>query len=225
MKKVFFNIFILAVLSLQAQSNLSAKQIWINYVDSFGDATQIRNIKTSYTKANVLVDTVKFTTEIYTRYPDKLRYTIENSSQKITYILNGDTGIFIFNDSISPLSKKDISNYKYMALVFPEFYYIDLGYTFDLMGIEVVDNKQYYKIKTHSPKQEEELIYYINTKDYTILKLIVDNQITTITEIAKIDGIRMVKSSEFNVDNNTMKMEKQIIKFNIEIDDTIFELK
>ncbi len=106
-----------------------------------------------------------------------------------------------------------------MALIFPELYYDKI----ELVGVDVVDGNEYYNIKIDT--DIEILNYLIDKDDFTIFRVLSDGYIMEILETEIVDGIKLIKSSKSIHGNDTMTGNTIDCQLNVDINDSIFELK
>ncbi|MCP4179171.1 MAG: hypothetical protein GY756_15535 [bacterium] len=117
----------------------------------------------------------------------------------------------------------EIIKYKDQGLILPEFYYKEKGYKIDLIGEEKVNQKKYYNIKVET--NSETLNYLIGRSDFSIFRLISNQSYTEVKESIKINGIKLIKSSIYKSGKFKREALRVNTKLNIEINDSIFDLK
>ena len=224
------NIIILSILftfiiscSSEQKKELSKDEILEKFIESFGNKEKIMNIKTYSTEKEVKskYGIIKAITKI--KYPDRVyqQMTYPNGA-KVTYIVNGNSGIIKSPKGIEIMSKDDILGYKFVALIFPEVHYKERAYSYELSENTVVNEKEYYTLILKTDFSISN--YLIDQDTYEVYRIIDDKSIYEVCSTIKIDDISLIETSYSISGNDTIFNRNFNSELNMEIDDAIFNM-
>lgn len=226
MKNIFlvilvFNVFIFANCQ---NKRLAIDKIWNKHLAFYGEKEKVLSIKSSVSKTKGVSGMGKSEILLKIKYPDKIfqEITYANNS-KVTFILNGKTGIIKHPNGVDTMSVEDVYSFTQIALVYPEFYYSELGIKKELLGEKTDKNKSYYEIKITTPYEES--IILIDKETYGPYKVIRENSVYEVLETERIDGVVTVKKNLMIFDSDTIIYENVEISHNIELNVDDFEIK
>ncbi len=228
MKNIFLIqtvILLLTVSCLTGQNyKLTSEEIWSKYLDSLGELDALLNSKTSSTVIAWESEIGKTIIKTRTKYPDKVTIEISNpNNTKSVVIVNGDSGIVKTIKGIETLSGNEMATYKLMALIHPEIHFTELGFKIELNGEENVNGKDYYNLKIN--KINESVSYLINKTNFQLFRIVKENSFMEILESNMIDNIRIVKQFKYCSGIKCKKVTLTEQKWNIVLDDKIFNLE
>ena len=227
MKNLIFILIISILLTNCANSQnnkLTSEQIWEKYLESFGNKEELLKIKTLSSSSVVDTKNGKIYSKRKIKYPDKVYHEIlYPNNMTLTYIVNGDSGIVKSPNGVEYLPLSEVKLYKQSALIFSEIYYKELGYKIELIGEEKSNDKRYYNLKVTT--EFETLNYLIGQDYFEIYKLISGESTTEVVTSIKIDGINVIKKSKYFREGKEWVANLIEQEFNIEINDSIFNLK
>ncbi len=206
------------------ETELSVKDIWKNYLSAIDKDGKLKEIKTyrEVSVTNSPEGTVTTTTEV--KRPDKMVQTIVFSDATTKCVMNGKMGSFETVEGIISMKDADFLRFRGKLEIIPEFYLEKNGYELKLLGKEKIGEKEFYKIRAFQPTEQNELIYFIDTQNYTLAKMSVNINTLIIKEYCDVEGIKLVKKSELKHDTEAVITEFSY-EFNIELDDAIFTVK
>ncbi len=211
--------------SISQNNELTSKVIWENYLDTMGELDVLKKNKTSSSLFVAELEYGNIYVETRIIYPDKVNIetTYPNKSKSVL-VVNGDLGVYKTINGIESLSKNEILNYKRMALVHPELHFMNLGFIIELVGVENIRNKKYYNLKVDTGATA--LTYLIDKSNFQIFRIIKeDGTYLEIIETELVNGIRLVKQFDYCRGNECSRGTYTKHKWNIEIDNKIFEIK
>jgi zinc protease len=119
----------------------------------------------------------------------------------------------------------ELGGMKESAMIFPEMYYAQLGYTSVLLGIEEQkDQKQYYKIQVNKGGDRKDTDYYdVNTG----LKIRSEGKqgTTEYSDYKAVDGVMFPFGMTQNMGPQTINFVVSAVKLNSKLKDDLFEIK
>ena len=167
------------------------------------------------------------TMDMYFKAPDKMLMQVGSGAMVFAkQIYNGGKGV-----SSSPMSGEtkaiegdELEGMKEASMIFPELYYATLGYTTQLLGIEVQKNqKQLYKVQVNKGDRKETEYYDVQSG----LKVRAENkeQVTEYGDYKAIDGIMFPHLMTQNMGPQTISFVVSAVKLNTKLKDDFFEVK
>lgn len=219
-------LFLLTVFSCKSNSNknLTVEQIWEKFTNAYGNKEKINGIR-SY-KATLITSQNgnSYETEFYLKGKDKLVLVYKYPDNNVTYKLNGLEGIEISQNKKRILDDNEVLSLKTMCNLYSEIYFVNKGYKLELMGKELINENETYKVKVID-ENNEVFFYYIDTKTFYDIKLESKNGASYFSDYKLIDGILCSFKSRFVQNDNELMIEKRDVQFNPSIEDSFFDLK
>ena len=203
---------------------LTSEKIWTNYLQTFGNKETVMKIKSLSREVVIKSKQGEIKYILKVKYPDKVyQEIIYPNNQKLISKLNGNKGIHVYPSGIEPFSEKEISDTKLLGLIFPELYYEEFGYEFELKESVSVGDTEYYKIEITN--DFETFYFLIGMKDFEVHFTNYSDLKTEILETGITDGVGYIKKSKATMGEDTMISNTILNKYNIEIGDELFEIK
>ena len=156
--------------SSTSNKNLTVEQIWEKYTNAYGDKEKINGINSYQSKLITTQNGNSYETDFYLKGKDKLVLVYKYPDNIVTYKLNGQEGIEISHNKIRNLEENEVQSLKSMSNLYSEINFANKGYKFELIGKEIINEKETYKLKVISEKNEV-FFYFIDTKTFYVLKL------------------------------------------------------
>ena len=173
---------------------------------------------------------------IWYKTPNKIKTEWLVRDQKIVHAFDGETAWRIQTMSgvtePEPISEEQADETKNNADQYPFVDYKNKGHKLELLGKEVLDGIEVYKIKL-TRKSGSEVIYFLDGKSgkelknsYMMTRGEADFLIERIPgDYKKVDGLLVPFSSEARLDGNTIsKILWDKVEINPEMDDSIFKM-
>jgi len=210
--------------SSTSNKNLTVEQIWEKYTNAYGDKEKINGINSYQSKLITTQNGNSYETDFYLKGKDKLVLVYKYPDNIVTYKLNGQEGIEISHNKIRNLDENEVQSLKSMSNLYSEINFANKGYKFELIGKEIINEKETYKLKVISEKNEV-FFYFIDTKTFYVLKLESKNGTSYFSDYKLVDGILCSFKSKFVQNNDELITEKKDVQFNSKIEDSFFEIK
>lgn len=139
---------------------LTALDVINRYVEATGGTENYLDVKDRTTIIKGKMMSREFSVTIQQKAPDKLRQEIQAGPATQTFIFDGTKAVMIMGDNITPISGNELDQTKIEAqmnfLLDPEAYRV----TPELIGTEMIDSVQCYKISMTSDTSTTWLQYY-----------------------------------------------------------------
>ena len=222
---ILIQIIILFISSCSVSQNqdLTGQEIWVKYLETFGKKDNLLKIKTFSYISDTESEFGNIKAKMILKYPDKIFNEITYSNGAVvTYILNGEKGIVKAPNGNEDLSNDIILSMKNMALIFPELYYIELGYEIKLKGQKDLGKKSFYIITVKTDIETFE--YIIDKSNFQIFQLVAGNSVSEYEETAIFEDVRVVKKLIYISEKNKMITRYSNYRINDKVDDDIFEI-
>jgi len=231
MKKTAFLLICLFISStfIYAQT---ADEIINKSINALGGLEKYQNLKSIYVDAEV--NSMGFTIPITITQKGKSFYIEQNLMGQLMKVgydgndgwivnpMSGNTEPQKMDETMLEQFKQQNDLTKNPLLKFKE-----QGNSFELLGIEKVDNVKAYKIKTIT-KENEERILFISSDNYLPVKLVTEKGEeqgeVLIKDYKNLDGIMMFHAIEVKSQGQNVSFKFNEIKLNPEVDDKIFKM-
>lgn len=166
--------------------------------------------------------------------PNKFHMEVEMQGQKMIQAYDGESG-WMIAPWVSPepqdLAGQELKQAMEQADIDGELYnYAEKGSTVELLGKEDMDGSEVFNIKL-TTKDGDVKNYYIDVETYIILKQkgkisaqgqMIDVE-TVMGDYQDIEGVIMPMSIASKTPMGTMNITIEEVKFNVEVDESIFE--
>ena len=235
MKKLIIPFF-LSLIFISASFAQTVDEILAKYFQAQGQEKLLAT-NTFTTKGKIIQGQFEIPFTSYHKRPMKFKSEAEFQGMKIISAFDGETGWSInpmtgSNDP-QPMTAEQLDRMKIQADYDGMFYnYKDKGYTVEYLGKEPVDDIETYKLKLTRPNGDI-ITAFIDADNYVILKTDskmkiqdVDREAETVFSNYKyVDDILVPFSIETKMDGKTvMQMVLEDVKYNVDLDDSIFEM-
>lgn len=151
----------------EAPKDLTAQKVIDNYITALGGAANIKKTKTMVMKLSASMGGYQIEITNKKMYPKKSGYVKSYESvlingtmlaqKKVFDGTNGHTSSMV---GASDITGDELEQLKLENTPFTELRYAELGYKLELIGIDVVNGKDVYKIEVTDPKGNKESHYY-----------------------------------------------------------------
>jgi len=235
-------IFLASVLILISGGILysqSIDEILEKYYETMGGLERLRTVKSMKKMGKYIVVAQggwEMSMTMWYKTPNKIKTEWLVRDQKIIQAFDGKTAWYIRTLSgvtePEPMSEEDANETKNNADLYPLVDYKNKGHKLELLGKEVLDGIEVFKIKL-TRKSSSEVIYFIDGKNGMVLRhsrTVTRGEADFIAEsipgdYRKVDWLLVPFSIEYRVDGNTIsKILWEKIEINPEMDDSIFEM-
>ena len=217
----------------------SVDEILGKYYEAMGGLDRLRTVKSMKKMGKYIVVAQggwEMSITMWYKAPNKSRTELSFRNQKIVHAFDGETAWRIQTMSgitePEPMCEEDATETKNNADQYLLIDYKNKGHKLELLGKEVLDGIEVFKIKL-TRKNGSEVIYFLDSKSGKELKNShmmtrgeADHLIERIPgDYKKVDGLLVPFSIEDRVDGNTFsKILWEKVEINPEMDDSIFEM-
>lgn len=226
-KLIFISIvlvFLFSNASLAQNKNITAEEIWDNYLNTFKDLDKVKNLKTVCYSSQVKFKNGGHISNYKIIRPSKSYCeTIFDNGFKRELVYNNGKGQIIFKGEVSEMPPIELWQSKRSALFLYEPYYKELGCEIKLMNDKIINGVAYYKLELTS--EHETLYYILDKKSFEIAQLITNNGVLLKNEVKVIDGINLVTKFMIINSKDTVWAENSRYEFDVEVDESLFEIK
>lgn len=222
MKNVIFFSVVLLFVGCNNNIKIDSEMVWSNYLKNFGDSAKINNVKTiRYTSEYVHEGIITGTSEVILKGDNKIKITFKSPEMVIVTKFDGENFIRRTNDKITEVPIKDRIGLKRMCDFFHEVYYKKHGFKVELIGMGKIDNVDVYKVKYFFKDMIS--YYYIDTKNFNVVKIESDYGEFWPIEIKELDGIRYFSKYKTIDPYTTAFTNVRSMEINPEVNDSIFK--
>ncbi len=211
-----------------APAGVTANQVINNYITALGGAKKLKKVKDVTINSGASMQGRPITLDLYYKAPDKMLLQVGSGAMVFAkQVYNAGKGV-----SSSPMSGEskaiegdELAGMKEAAMIFPELYYSELGYTSELLGIEEQkDQKQCYKVQVNKGGDRKDTDFY---DVQTGLKVRTESKegITEFADYKAVDGILFPHSMTQNMGQQAFNFVVSAVKLNSKLKDDFFEVK
>lgn len=217
--------------SMPVPEGVTANSIINDYLDAIGGLEQLNNVKSIIIAMDAEVQGVTIESVLYHTAPNKLSLSNKMMGNIISQsIFDGQSGKTINMGQANDMDSTQLADMKIDARLFPERYYEDLNVKTTLKGIELINEKEAYRIEIEYPSGTKKSNYFdcqsklkIRELDYKEEGKIVTKDISDYKEI---DGIKIPHSSSVNgVMPIPLVLKTQAVEINVEISEELFKVE
>ena len=217
----------------------SVDEILGKYYEAMGGLDRLRTVKSMKKMGKCIVVAQggwEMSMTMWYKTPNKIKTELLVRDQKIIHAFDGKTAWRIHTMSgvtePEPMYEEETNETKNNADQYPLLDYKNKGHKLELLGKEVLDGIEVFKIKLKR-KDGSEVIYFLDSKSGKELKNShmmtrgeADYLIERISgDYKKVDWLLVPFSIENRVDGNTMlKILWEKVEINPDVDDSIFEM-
>ncbi len=211
-----------------APVGVNAEQIIKNYVNALGGEKNLAKVKNVTIHAEATMQNMPITLDIYTKIPDKVLIQVGSGAmvfQKQIYNAGKGVSISPMNNETKPMVADELAAMKEQAILFPEIYYAQLGFTAELLGIEEQkDLKQFYKVLVSKGNGKKDTDYY---DVLTSLKMRTESNEQTYSyeHYKAVDGIMFPFDMSQAMGPQAIHFKVDNIILNGKMKDNLFEIK
>jgi len=211
---------LLPIFGFTHNETLTADEIWGNYINTFGDKEEVYSIETYECTFEMSSDFGVTKGRMRIIRPDKVRSDFKYpNGAKVTFLINGDSGIIKSPGGIEPMPEEDLAQFKLTALIFPELTYQILCLNED----EKIEGKNYYSIDMLA--NNDTLTYLLYKDNFQVYRIIDKNGYTEVLETQHIDNFLLVKWVKYISEENIMVTNYKKQWINRRISKRHFKLK
>lgn len=219
---LFFSFALLISCNIISQDKLTAEQIWSKYTEQIGDKSKIKELKGIRIKSVIKQNgQIINESELNSNNKDKLKMIIHNQSNEVIYILNGNNAVQVTNKNPRTLSDNETVDLKKTIDNFTEINYKEHGFNLELIGKELVEGSENYKIKFF--KENSVVFYFINSKSFKVTKIEDAQGASYPSDIRNIEGINFFFKTKMVYNNNEFFQEIISIELNPSFDENFFK--
>jgi len=205
------------------KNDLTVEQIWNSYLEQYGNQKEIDKV-TSIVQVSrsKLVKLNRVGTIESTLKNGKIRLHYIDEQLDVTTVYDGSNFVRYCNGEKQEVLKMEEIVIKQYADFFHERNYLKHGYNIKLVGNDMIKNKPVYIVEYYS--KDCSSLYYIDKKDFSIMRIKNKEQDLWPIEIKSKDGIKYI-SKMISIDEyDTNEIDVISIDFNKEINDSFFQL-
>lgn len=204
---------------------LTGKEVFNRYIKALGGKHNLAKIKSSVTTSLLYINNKYFGKKtIYIHYPDKVAMKYYYFNGKIAWeILNGKNAIIkTTSGHVENAKKEDIKYLTQIGYIFPELYYLDHNYDFDILK----QDKNNYAVRISKGDFYQD--YYINKLTYECSKISDSNSTSIFLKDTIINNVSMpltTKTISLSNPKEIIIEHHQFYKINEKISDSIFDMR
>ena len=219
---LFISFAFLISCNIISQDKLTADEIWSKYTETIGDQSKIKELKGIRIKS-VLKQNGQIIneSELNSNNKDKMKMIIREQSNEVIYILNINKAVQIANKNTRILSDNEIVDLKKTIDNFTEINYKEHGFNIELIGKELVDGSENYKIKFF--KENSIVFYFINSKSFKVAKIEDGQGASYPSDSRNIDGINFFFKTRMVYNNTEYFQEIISIELNPAFEEHFFK--
>jgi predicted Zn-dependent peptidase len=209
-----------------APAGVTADQVINNYVTAIGGAKKLKKVKDVTINYGAPMQGKILNLDMYYKAPDKFLLQVGLGTTifvKQTY--NAGKGISASGNENKPIEGNELIALKELAMIFPEMYYPQLGYTTELLGIEEQkDGKQLYKIVVTKSADMKDTDYYDVSTGFKV-RTEGKESLSEFGDYKAVDGVLFPHALSQMMGPQTINFTVSAIKINAKLKDELFEIK
>jgi predicted Zn-dependent peptidase len=209
-----------------APAGVTADQVINNYVTAIGGAKKLKKVKDVTINYGAPMQGKILNLDMYYKAPDKFLLQVGLGTTifvKQTY--NAGKGISASGNENKPIEGNELIALKELAMIFPEMYYPQLGYTTELLGIEEQkDGKQLYKIVVTKSADMKDTDYYDVSTGFKV-RTEGKESVSEFGDYKAVDGVLFPHALSQMMGPQTINFTVSAIKINAKLKDELFEIK
>lgn len=172
--KKYLTLFAIVFLAFIGSYAQTVEEVINKHVEAMGGAEKLKSLRSLYMEGvAVMQNGNEITSKIYKVQGKLVRREIEFGMGSVTMIVTDKEGWSSnprSNGAFEPLPKEAVEAQQIeLDLAGPLVDYAAKGHKVELIGKETIGTTEAYKIKL-TPKTGKEIIYYIDTKDYYVIR-------------------------------------------------------
>lgn len=211
-----------------APAGMTADQVINNYITAIGGAKKLKKVKDATIQATATMQGMPISLDFYFKAPDKMLMQVGSGAMvfvKQIYNTGKGTSSSPMNGETKPIEGDELKSMKEQALIFPEMYYAELGYTTELLGIEErAGMKQCYKVIVSKGGDMKDTDYYDVETGFKV-RTESKEAIAEFADYKDVDGIMYPHTLSQNMGEQNAKFTVTTLKFNSKLKDDFFEVK
>ena len=222
-----------------APEGVTAESVMADYVKAkYGDlpakklAKKLKKIKDVTTKMNASIQGQTISITTYQKAPNKHAQTVGMGSMVIQKtVFDGTKGKESGMQGNKDVTGEDLEKLKLESVMFAETKYAELGYKYELLGIEALESGDAYKLKIVDPFGEEESAWFDVKSGLKVKTLkVTENEqmggsITAIgiyADYKEVNGIKYAHKISQVMGPQALEMEVTSIEMNTKLGDDVF---
>lgn len=210
---------------------LTASDVIQNYIEAIGGADNLMKITDRTTVMRGKVQGTNVTIVLYQKAPDLLKQDIRAGGMEQTILFNGEKGIMIAADAKTEIPASELEKLKYEATIQFMLKLDELNITTELVGHDVIDGKNAYRIDFTSGTGAKWSNYFdtetgLKLKESKELKTAQGSflQETFLSDYKEIEGIKYPFGVKQIIGPQVLEFKVSSIKVNSGIADDTFTI-
>ena len=206
--------------------DVTADQVINKYLDAIGGEEKLKTIKSIKSVAAIEVMGNRLEMLSYKKHPNKsfLSQTM-GGNEMMKIVFDGEKGQMSGMQGNTTVEGKEAEAMKDQAVIFYELGYKERGIKAELNGIEEINGKKAFKVTFTGKAGDISEKWYDPQSGLAFKFKSAEGQVFTIVDYKVFDGIKMPGELKFNAQGMDMTVQNESVEFNIDIEDSIFEIK
>ncbi len=216
MKYLHFTLFLLVILSFNGNSQHAENKL-INeaYIEAIGGYDKLKSVETIEMTVISIINGKKLTMISKMKSPDKARITRKMDSNTSVSVYNNGKGVMAAGDKVVPMKESELNSMRTNALIFPELYYNELGFSQKYNGITAYDkNLNYHEVEIRTLDGRRFFNFYNTKTNLLEMQIDEDKSITYFQDYREVDGILFPFILKYLSDNSSIVFEVTDININ-----------
>lgn len=209
--------------SSKSKSEPFAEEVWENYLATFGDRSQIENLKSSYSRMLIYSPTSVDTFYLYKKEPRRVYRKLSTQSGVVTeYYLIGEDVFIKQGNNHRQLEGTESLIFKMNVSLYPEINYKAFGVLFQLEKDRIINDVPHYSLKL---SYDDWFVFYtIDKQTFECIEMLDDKGFTNRMKSDSINGLRYIKEFIADYNGTEVRFVYDDYQLDIEISDSIFEM-
>jgi hypothetical protein len=233
MKKIFFALFSLATLTVQAQT---AGEVIQNYTKGMGGLDAFNKVATAKITGTYTTQGNDLPLTIQIINGKGMRTDVEAMGQYVTNVYFNGKGWkinpFAGVETATDVTGQELNDFKVQSSLANQLMdHKAKGHQVELQGKETIEGVETWKIKLTNKDDGRATTYFISTKDYTLIKSVISREFngesmdveTFYSDLKEFAGVKFFMTRDSQVKGETIQTIKyEKVDLNVPVDEKIF---
>ncbi|NVO03685.1 MAG: insulinase family protein [Bacteroidetes bacterium] len=221
------NLLDLTVKLKEAPNGMTADAVLKKYVEVIGGEKNLLKIKDMQMKMTTSMQGMTVNFETFKKAPNKSKMVVgANGMIFQTVIFDGVKGVVSsMQEGEKEMKDKELEEMKLQSVMNMEMNYAQYGIKYNLLGIEVLNGKDNYKLEQVMPSGEKSTEYYSVETGFKT-RSVEKQSVTDFDNYKEVDGgIKVPYTISQDLGEQSLKLEVVSVLINKKMKDSVFEIK
>ncbi|MDP2424211.1 MAG: insulinase family protein [Bacteroidales bacterium] len=207
-----------------APQGITAKHVTQKYIQAIGGEKKLSKTKDITINAVTSMQGMTITYDTYRKAPNKIKVEIGSGGTVFSKkVFDGTNGMVFSQMGNQPLNGDMLEEMRIQAILNPELDYQKHGIKQELLGIEMVDGKEAYKMNITLPHGKTITNYY-NAESGLLIRSITESGNTDFSDYRDVNGLKFPFAIKQAMGSQTIDLKVISVKINSKLKDNLFSM-